>query len=553
MIIGVIPIHPDFTVWVLANRPGFPFHGNNFFREVGDCFSAHVIQNPDLRSEMTLLSSYGPNVPPSTLRTVAASFGDLRGLADGGEISYPYSTREAVAVTRHLEMYPEDDIVSVLHNVLDMDSYDERLYSRIAEIFRGHGIAFTDHESRGAYYGKEAGRGRGGGENELYVRYDRPERTEGVVSESPPDPGLPKFGKWDEKNEAHVGGNRWAGGTGGSDTAGLGGRGGPYRLDRGHKVHQVSDEAKAEVSREAAAAARAIAEKGLSERLKEIGMSESDWDTYKEFLDPIRGEISSLRGILNAVESRKAERDWIKRQSYGELDDSKLVDGVAGERHIYKRRGMVEPSFGRAMKQPKRLRFVMDCSGSMYRFNSYDGRLNRCLQAAALVMESFDGMQSRCYYSIVGHSGDSPCIQFVDFGNPPANAKNRMKVLKQMAAHSQYCQSGDFTIDAMRKAILDIDSLSDVDEDSADENIVIGVSDANLARYGIRPQELGKLMETDASSGKITSKSYCIFIASFGEEAEDIRSSLPAGRGFVCKETSELPKMMKEILAAAVV
>jgi hypothetical protein len=36
-------------------------------------------------------------------------------------------------------------------------------------------------------------------------------------------------GKWDEKNEAHVGGNQWQGGTGGSDTAGMGGRGGPVR------------------------------------------------------------------------------------------------------------------------------------------------------------------------------------------------------------------------------------------------------------------------------------------------------------------------------------
>jgi len=49
----------------------------------------------------------------------------------------------------------------------------------------------------------------------------------------------PKHGKEDEKNEQHVGGNMWAGGSGGSDTAGLGGRGGPYRLDKGHTVHQV--------------------------------------------------------------------------------------------------------------------------------------------------------------------------------------------------------------------------------------------------------------------------------------------------------------------------
>ena len=49
----------------------------------------------------------------------------------------------------------------------------------------------------------------------------------------------PKVGKVDPKNTPHVGGNTWAGGTGGRDTAGLGGRGGPYRLDAGHSIHQV--------------------------------------------------------------------------------------------------------------------------------------------------------------------------------------------------------------------------------------------------------------------------------------------------------------------------
>ena len=42
----------------------------------------------------------------------------------------------------------------------------------------------------------------------------------------------PKHGKEDSKNQPHVGGNTWAGGTGGRDTAGLGGKGGPYRLDK---------------------------------------------------------------------------------------------------------------------------------------------------------------------------------------------------------------------------------------------------------------------------------------------------------------------------------
>lgn len=45
----------------------------------------------------------------------------------------------------------------------------------------------------------------------------------------------------DPENAPHVGGNTWAGGTGGRDTAGLGGKGGPYRLDAGHDIHQIPD------------------------------------------------------------------------------------------------------------------------------------------------------------------------------------------------------------------------------------------------------------------------------------------------------------------------
>ena len=44
------------------------------------------------------------------------------------------------------------------------------------------------------------------------------------------DMDSPKHGKIDPSGAPHVGGNTWAGGTGGRDTAGLGGIGGPYRL-----------------------------------------------------------------------------------------------------------------------------------------------------------------------------------------------------------------------------------------------------------------------------------------------------------------------------------
>jgi von Willebrand factor A domain-containing protein 8 len=41
---NIIKLHPDFSMWVLANRPGFPFLGNNFFREIGDVFASQYVE-----------------------------------------------------------------------------------------------------------------------------------------------------------------------------------------------------------------------------------------------------------------------------------------------------------------------------------------------------------------------------------------------------------------------------------------------------------------------------------------------------------------------------
>lgn len=35
---NIIPIHSDFRMIVLANRPGFPFLGNDFFGALGQCY-----------------------------------------------------------------------------------------------------------------------------------------------------------------------------------------------------------------------------------------------------------------------------------------------------------------------------------------------------------------------------------------------------------------------------------------------------------------------------------------------------------------------------------
>ncbi len=51
-----------------------------------------------------MLRQYGPDVPESVLRKLVSAFAELRGMADDGLISYPYSTREVTNMVRHLQV-----------------------------------------------------------------------------------------------------------------------------------------------------------------------------------------------------------------------------------------------------------------------------------------------------------------------------------------------------------------------------------------------------------------------------------------------------------------
>ena len=98
-------------------------------------------------------------------------------------------------------------------------------------------------------------------------------------------------------------------------------------------------------------------------------------------------------------------------------------------------------------KKPKRLRFVMDVSSSMSKFNgsdryerkqeeeeeynnnSIDRRLDRMAATCVMIMESFHGFGHKYDYSIIGQDGESAVIPFVDWGEPPKDKKGRLKVL----------------------------------------------------------------------------------------------------------------------------
>ena len=80
--------------------------------------------------------------------------------------------------------------------------------------------------------------------------------------------------------------------------------------------------------------------------------------------------------------------------------------------------------------------------------------------------------------------------------------------LQTLHAHSQFCISGDHTLEAAEHAI------KMVIEEEADEHFVILLSDANLDRYGIRPKKFGQILTSNEDVN-----AYVIFIGSLGDQA----------------------------------
>ncbi|KAJ3232217.1 hypothetical protein HDU78_007239 [Chytriomyces hyalinus] len=521
----IIWMHPDFRMIILANRPGYPFMGNEFFSTIGEAFSCHPIENPDAASEIELIRQAAPTVDIALINKLVAVFGDLRKAFDEGSVTYPYSLRELLNIVRHIAAFPQDSLGQVIRNVFDFDMHRPDVGQLLARVFAKHGLDVT------------------GFNNIAYTSATKLSlQMEQVASKTPPKIEAPKHGQVDPKNDPHIGGSNFAGGTGGSNTAGLGGRGGPYRLSSGNPVHQLSDAEKSKVPPHVLEAARKMGQDALKKRLEEIKMNPYEAEMYLTCLANVREDVQKLRVVLEGVQAREKERVWIKNQTVGELDDVKLVEGISGETAIYKSRGVEAQAFGgnSAQQKPKRIKLVLDCSGSMYRFNGYDGRLNRSLETALMVMESMDeSFRTKFVYDIVGHSGDSTRIDLVSTTKPPTNEMERLRVLQNMSAHSQYCWSGDNTVSATRRAIQDIVA------DEADAYLVIVISDANLRRYGITAAEVESVLDSDPRV-----QAAMIFIGSLGDEAAKLVHALPRGKAYLALDTAKIPGIVKELFSS---
>mmetsp|Transcript_23455 Transcript_23455/g.68808 ORF Transcript_23455/g.68808 Transcript_23455/m.68808 type:complete len:115 (+) Transcript_23455:3-347(+) len=110
-----------------------------------------------------------------------------------------------------------------------------------------------------------------------------------------------------------------------------------------------------------------------------------------------------------------------------------------------------------------------------------------------------------------------------------------------MVAHSQFCSSGDHTLEAAAQAV------ADAAQADADERFVFVFSDANLERYGIRPADLAQVLTATP-----TVHAHTIFLGDVGGSAERLRAVLPEGSSSICLDPAELPAAFKQAFAASV-
>ncbi|KAF9078337.1 AAA domain-containing protein [Rhodocollybia butyracea] len=520
---GDIIVHKDFRLVLLANRPGYPFLGNHFLQVLGESFSPYAVSNPDQASERKLLQQMAPDMDEDMILRLVGAFADLRKGYETGKVGYPYSLRELINLVRHMRAYPADSLGDALRNVFDFDVYKPETIEKLREILDHHGL-------RVQHLGIDAAREAASAKGIKDVQYTPTSKDAKL--------GDPKEGEVDDKE--HVGGNRYSGGMGGRETAGIGGRGGYKRLYKGGDIKQIPETSKRDVPEEIREKAREMARQELQRRLEELDMSAMEAKGYGQLLQATQSHMLSLFDLLEHLAAKEEERIWIKRQTDGELDDTRLTEGITGEATVYKRRTMEKPEIGRPQIKPKRIRFIFDLSASMYRFQ-YDGRLQRSMETAVMLMETFDRLSRKDKYvwDMCGHSGDEPVIPLVTAEQPPMDLKERWKVTEKMYMIPQYAFAGDNTVEAIQKGVDDVAKFD------ADDWFVITITDANFGRYQITPEEVSRAMKRHP---KVHTALICI---GEGADATWITKSLP-GAGFRVRDTGDIPMVLRSILSSMV-
>lgn len=265
-------------------------------------------------------------------------------------------------------------------------------------------------------------------------------------------------------------------------------------------------------------------------------MTEKDYQRYLGYKENVKREIRELRAILDTVEAKNKERIWKKNQTSGDVDEAKLIEGLAGEKSIYKIRG--ENTDNYFQRLPKKMYIVFDLSASMMRFNGHDGRMDRSLECALMLMEAFKGFEYKFNYQLFGHSGDGPAIDLMT--RYPKTEKDMFEILNKMQGHASYCLSGDSTLLSIETAVKTITN------DEADDYFVLVLSDANLHQYNISPASISNAIKSDTRVN-----AFMIFLGNLSNQADRLTEGL-GDRSFNCFDNKDLPKIIKSIFLSTV-
>ncbi|KAH9038672.1 hypothetical protein EDB83DRAFT_2524497 [Lactarius deliciosus] len=306
-----------------------------------------------------------------------------------------------------------------------------------------------------------------------------------------------------------------------------------------------------------------MARKELDARLGELNTTFAGTDSYGALLTAVQAHIAVIAHLHDLFEHLAAcgeERVRVKRQIDGELNDTCLTKGLTGDAAVYKRRGMAKPELGRPQVKPKRIRFLFGISASMYRFQ-YDGRLQRSLETAVMLMESFNVLSRKDKYAwdMYGHSGDEPEIPLVKVGDSVEEVSERWAVAQKMKYITQYTFSGDSTgsqpLFPRPKAVDEVAAFDGGTTPTrrTGDHYTIALTDANFGQYRITGADLGCVMNRHP---KVPTALICIC-----EDSETACSTCVGGgqvkrylrsRAFLVTNSADIPKVFRGFLSTMV-
>ena len=204
--------------------------------------------------------------------------------------------------------------------------------------------------------------------------------------------------------------------------------------------------------------------------------------------------------------ARRDARVWHKHQTVGELDDDRLVDALAGDANVYRRRaydedaddddgeGDVNDQAGDEqddeerknagdddwLKRPRsgprrprlRVKVCVDLGSSTYAKDGKDGRLARLLKVVVTLLEAFDGIPPSLgvEWALSAFSGAGPELALKKWKDRKLDAPHgsgsprlpepRLNLVRRMASHAQYCRDGDATLSAAAAALRKIRNVA---------------------------------------------------------------------------------------------